>query len=152
MFFDRAFAALLNALLLCSLITRVIAAPGIPLPGGLSIPTSPLDFGVDYTKDPFPPYPPLTNPDGSNITVENLRGTRLYGWKGCGSPERNDITQAFDDFYTLSQQPEVYNSIGWTGLAARQFFGPEVGRNSIPDKRKKEIQRRFLAESDLPGS
>src|SRR5208282_450281 len=107
--------------------------------GPFSIATSPLDFGIDYTKDPFPPYPPLTNPDGSNISITNLRGTRLYGWKGCGSSEKNDIAQAFDDFYTLAQQPEVYNNIGWSDLAARQFFGPTVGRNRITDKRKVQI-------------
>lgn len=55
MFSDRTFAAVISALLLSSSIVPVIAAPGIPITGGLTIPTSPLDFGVDYTNDPFPP-------------------------------------------------------------------------------------------------
>src|SRR5215472_14675882 len=65
------------------------------------------NFAPDYSQDPFPPYPPLQNPDGSNITIENLRGTRLYGWTDCGVNERNDITEAWNDFHTLASQPAV---------------------------------------------
>jgi hypothetical protein len=143
MFSDWAFTALLNALLLCSSIARVIAAPIIPINDTFSIPISPLDFGVDYTNDPFPPYPPFTNPDGSNISIANLRGTRLYGWKGCASSEMNIITQAYNDFHTLAKQPAIYKNIDFSSLAARQFWGPVTGRNRINNDRMKEIQRKF---------
>ena len=109
-----AFASLLNALLFCASIARTTASIA-------GIATSPLDFGIDYTKDPFPPYPPLTYPNGSNISIVNLRGTRLYGWKGYAY-SKNDIAQAFDDFYTLSQQPSVYKNIDWNTPAAQQIY------------------------------
>jgi hypothetical protein len=91
MFSDTACTALLKALFFCSSIALVSAVPGIPISPGFFIPTSPLEFGVDYTNDSFPPYPPLTNPDGSDINVVNLRGTRLYGWKGCDVSEDKAI-------------------------------------------------------------
>jgi hypothetical protein len=41
------------------------------------------DYAPDFSKDSFPPYPDLKNPDGSNITVQNLRGVHLFGWKAA---------------------------------------------------------------------
>src|SRR6187402_2513262 len=76
------------------------------------------DYAPDFSKDQFPPYPSLKNPDGSNITIESLRGTHLFGWKGCETEEVNAISQAYNDFYELARQPVVYNSIDWTSQAA----------------------------------
>ena len=99
------------------------------------------DFAPDYSQDPFPPYPSLENPDGSNITIENLRGTRLYGWTDCGVNERNAITEAWDDFHTLVSQPGVYQNIDWADQAATDFWGPSRGGHVIPDERKTQILR-----------
>lgn len=99
------------------------------------------DFAPDFSKDTIPPYPPLTNPDGTDITIQNLRGTRLFGWRGCDISESNAIAEAFDDFHKLVSLPEVYNSISWNDRAAIDFFGAASGKNRIPDKRRKEIQR-----------
>jgi hypothetical protein len=58
----------------------------------------------------------------------------------------NWITEAYNDFYTLAQQPEVYNSIDWTSNAATDFWGPNNPPNVVPDNTRKEIQRE-LAEA-----
>jgi hypothetical protein len=137
MFSDRAFAAPLNALLLCSLIVHVTAAPSTLHSGFFPIPQSALEFGVDYTKDPFPPYPAVTNPDGTNISALNLRGTRLYGWKGCDVSEEKIIAQTYNDFYTLAQQPSLYKNLDFSSAASREFWGPSAGKNRINDNRKK---------------
>lgn len=99
------------------------------------------DFAPDYSQDPFPPYPSLQNADGSNITIENLRGTRLYGWTDCGVTERNAITEAWNDFHTLASQPSVYQDIDWTDQAATDFWGASRGTNVIPDERRTQILR-----------
>jgi hypothetical protein len=104
------------------------------------------DYAPNFANDPFPPFPSLKNSDGTNITVESLRGTHLFGWKGCDNDEVNGITQAYNDFYTLAQQPEVYNSIDWASNAATDFWGPNNPPNVVPDDTRKEIQRE-LAEA-----
>lgn len=88
-------------------------------------------------------FRPLKNPDGSNITTENLRGTRLYGWADCQTNEINDITEAWNDFHTLANQDSVYKNIDWSENIARDFWGPSTGPNAIPDSRKTEILRRL---------
>ena len=65
-------------------------------PGLLKVPQenpeSIWDNAPDFSNDPYPPYPPLTNSDGSNILVSNLRGTRLFGWMGCSQEEAKMIS------------------------------------------------------------
>ena len=112
----------------------------------LAVADSVWDYAPNFANDPFPPFPSLKNPDGTNITVESLRGTHLFGWKGCSNEEVNGITEAYNDFYTLAQQPEVYNSIDWTSSAATDFWGPNNPPNVVPDNTRKEIQRE-LAEA-----
>jgi len=80
------------------------------------------DYAPDFSKDSFPPYPDLKNPDGSNITVQNLRGVHLFGWKGCHSTESKGIKETYDDFYKMAQLAELYNNIDWKDKAAREYF------------------------------
>ena len=100
------------------------------------------DYAPDFSNDPFPPYPPVKNPDGTNISVANARGTRLFGWKGCGSPEQKMITEAYDDFHVLVNQPGVYSNIDWNSKVATDFWGPTSGKNTIQEDTRQEIQRR----------
>jgi hypothetical protein len=100
-----------------------------------------FDFAPDYSKDKFPPYPPLAGPDG-RIVIENLRGTRLYGWKGCEAKETNLITEAWDDFHKLADQLEVSNNIGFNEQSAREFWGASSGRNALSQDTKKQILRK----------
>jgi hypothetical protein len=100
-----------------------------------------FDFSPDYSKDPFPPYPPLAGPDG-RIDIENLRGTRLYGWRGCGVQEVNAITQAWKDFHTIADQLDVYNNIAFDQRPAKEFWGASAGRDMLKPETRKQILRK----------
>jgi hypothetical protein len=104
------------------------------------------DYAPDFSKDPFPPYPSLQNPDGSNITLENLRGTRLFGWWGCTGERAKLIQEAYNDFYKLSNQLEVYNKIDWKGPAAQDFFAvdDDAKNQHIPQNTRDEILRELF--------
>jgi hypothetical protein len=105
----------------------------------------PLDYAPDFSKDPFPPWPDIYNPDGSNISVQNWRGTKLFGWKGCKKPERDMIAQAFRDFYKLSQQKQLWDGIDWEHQASKEFWGKsDDDRKKVQDDRKMQIERRRL--------
>jgi hypothetical protein len=99
------------------------------------------DYAPDFAKDHIPPYPSLKKPDGSNLTIESVRGAHLFGWKGCTNEEANEISTAYNDFYTLAQQPALYNNIDWNNRAATDFWGPAKGKHRVPDNTRKEIQR-----------
>jgi hypothetical protein len=66
-----------------------------------------------------PPYPALPSDWNANVTTQNLLGTRLYGWLGCGPPEINQIKGAYDEFSTLVHQAGVMTGIDWTEQAAK---------------------------------
>jgi len=99
------------------------------------------DVGPDWEKDEFPPYPPLTDDQGKRIDANNLRGTRLFGYTGCGFNEKKAINEAYDDFYYLAQQEELFKNIAWNDQPAKEFWGAAAGRTPIPDKTKEEIRR-----------
>jgi hypothetical protein len=103
---------------------------------------NPLGYAPDTSKDPFPPYPPMRADDGKNITVENLRGVRLYGWTGCSSPDVKTITESFDDFEKLAKQEALWKIIDWDSPAARDIWGHGTGNKAVTDERKKQIQRK----------
>lgn len=107
----------------------------------------PLANGPDYSQDEFPPYPSLTNADGSNITIDNLRGTRLYGWKGCGAYESKAIAEAFDDFYKLANP--LSSTINWADEVTQDFWGRNEGVNRVPDSRRTQIQQIFKAQQQM---
>lgn len=96
--------------------------------------------GIFY--DAIPPYPSLTNADGNNISVDNLRGTHLFGFKGCTRDRATTIATAYNDFNTLASQMSVYNSILWSSDAAKDFFGPADGPYRISDDTRRQIQRK----------
>jgi len=60
------------------------------------------DVAPDWSKDPFPPYPPITDDRGNTIDAQNVRGTRLFGWNACDKPAADIIKATYDDFYKLS--------------------------------------------------
>lgn len=72
------------------------------------------DYAPDFSKDQIQPYPSFKEPNGSNLTTDNLRGARLFGYKGCGNDEANNIAEAYNDFYKLANQVTVYNKIDWS--------------------------------------
>ena len=106
----------------------------------IAVSDNPWDDAPDFSKDPFPPYPPLKNADGSNISTENLRGTRLYGWKGCERDDARAIAEAFDDFYKLASP--LASNIDWDGLPAKDFWGAYSGQHRVSDARRSQIQRK----------
>ena len=71
------------------------------------------ELAPDFRNDPIQPYPDLKGPDGKNLTTENIRGVHLFGYKGCTNREANAINYAYNDFYKLAQQPDLYNHINW---------------------------------------
>ncbi|RYO89846.1 hypothetical protein DL766_007921 [Monosporascus sp. MC13-8B] len=85
------------------------------------------NYAPDFFNDKFPPYPDLKDESGNNITVENIRGTHLFGWKGCGNEEVNKITRAYKDFHTLTSQDGVHKNIDWAYAAAVNFWRPNAG-------------------------
>ena len=107
----------------------------------------PLTNTPDYSRDKFPPYPSLKNADGSNITIENLRGTRLYGWKGCEVDDSKAIAAAFDDFYKLAAP--LSSKIDWAGTIAEDFWGKNAGKNKVPNNRRTQIQQIFKAQQQM---
>ena len=73
------------------------------------------DNAPDFSKDQIQPYPSLKDANGVNLTVDNIRGVHLFDWKGCETRESNAISEAYNDFYKLANQLEVYNKIDWDG-------------------------------------
>lgn len=134
---NRVYAGIYSALLLLVSLGHVAADKTV------------WDYAPDFSKDPFPPYPDLKNSDGSSITVQNLRGVHLYGWKGCQKKESDGIKEAYNDFYKMAQLPELYANIDWNDKAAREFWGPSTGKTKIPDGTRNEIQRAFHTISTL---
>jgi hypothetical protein len=113
----------------------------------LSRAVDPVKDRPDFSKDKFPPYPAMTNADGSSISIENLRGTRLYGWKGCEPDESKAIAAAFDDFYKLANP--LSSKIDWASEVAQDFWGKNDGPNRVPDDRRKQIQQIFQAQQQM---
>lgn len=72
------------------------------------------DEAPNFKNDPIQPYPDLKGPNGEDLTIENLRGVHLFGYKGCSGQESVWIKEAYSDFYKLAQQPELYNNIDWS--------------------------------------
>lgn len=113
----------------------------------LSRAVDPVKDRPDFSKDAIPPYPPLNNADGSSISIENLRGTRLYGWKGCSRPDAQSIAEAFNDFNKLASP--LASGIDWASEVAEDFWGKNAGPNRVPDDRRKQIQQIFQAQQQM---
>ena len=105
---------------------------------------NPLDYAPDFSNDPFPSYPPVHQSDGSNFTAANWRGTRLFGRKGCNKNQVNLITEAWNDFYKLAQQKELYDEIDWSSQAALDIWGHSTApKKQLSDETKKETKQIF---------
>lgn len=103
----------------------------------------PLDYAPEFSQDPYPPWPNVTNPDGSNITVENWRGTRLFGWKGCDSGAKDIIVETMQHFHTLADQDALWKDIDWDSPAAKEIWGHATnGKKVILDNIKQQIKRK----------
>lgn len=100
-----------------------------------------FDIGPDWTKVTH--FPPLTDDQGKPIDANNVRGTRLFGYEGCGKREENIINEAYKDFYTLTDQLVLWNNIGWKTQGAKEFWGATAGRAPIRDEQKVQIRREF---------
>lgn len=110
----------------------------------------PLDYGPDFSDDPFPPYPSVYQEDGSNFTAANWRGTRLFKWKGCDENQVNAITQAWNDFHKLASQEELYKDIDWTSQAALDIWGHSTDpRKQLSDDTKAEIKQIYEAAQQM---
>jgi hypothetical protein len=100
-----------------------------------------FDIGPDWTKVTH--FPPLTDDQGKPIDANNVRGTRLFGYEGCGKREENIINEAYKDFHTLTDQLVLWNNIGWKIQGAKEFWGATAGRAPIRDEQKVQIRREF---------
>ena len=80
------------------------------------------DEAPKFQNDSIQPFPDLKGPNGEDLTIENLRGVHLFGWKGCSGDEGKWIKEAYGDFYKLAQQPELYNNIDWNDQVNRSSF------------------------------
>ncbi|XTI88893.1 hypothetical protein V2W45_1188632, partial [Cenococcum geophilum] len=75
------------------------------------------DVGPDWENDELPPFPPLTDSEGKKIDAANLRGTRLFGYKGCGKAEKKIIDDTYVDFSYLAALPTLKDGIAWNDQA-----------------------------------
>ncbi|KAI4197393.1 MAG: hypothetical protein LQ350_005944 [Teloschistes chrysophthalmus] len=107
------------------------------------------DEAPNFKNDPIQPYPDLKGPNGEDLTIENLRGVHLFGYKGCSGQESVWIKEAYSDFYKLAQQPELYNNIDWSDEAIKEFFGPNSNAYKIPPDTRAEIQQIFAAAQQV---
>ena len=97
----------------------------------------------DFSHDSSPPYPPLSE-DG-DVNGTGLLYTRLFGWKGCSTNEKNIIKQTYNDFCRLAQQKSLWQNIDWNSQPAQEFWGHATQPNKqISDTTKREIKRRCL--------
>lgn len=113
---------------------------------------NPLDYAPDFSKDPYPPYPPVKNDDGSEISIENWRGTKLFGWKGCEPEEQKIIVETFQHFHKLADNKALYDSIDWVSQAAKEIWGHSTDdRKAVQDDRKKQIKQIFEAAQQVYG-
>ncbi|KAI1120096.1 hypothetical protein F5Y10DRAFT_290321 [Nemania abortiva] len=122
-----------------------VGDPGLPAYSAVD-PAEAWTYAPNFASDPFPPYPPLKNDDGSDIAIENLRGTRLFGWEQCGGNWK-PIADAWKEFNGLPSQSGVKSGIDWNSDAVNEFFGGTGA--AIPDGRKKSIQQIFDAASQM---
>ena len=153
MYHYNTFRFMSRSLLFLALVLSVAAVPIVEGDAGpasvrsrdsTSIP-NPLDYAPDTSKDEFPPYPPIRNTDGSNITAQNLRGVRLFGWRGCSSPDVKTISESFDDFEKLAKQEALWKDIDWNSPAAKEIWGHGTGNKGVSDERKTQIKREHIA-------
>lgn len=107
-----------------------------PVPFSYNV--SGYDVSPDWSTDPFPPYPLLTDDSGSLIDSENVRGTRLFGYMGCSSIEKSIIDATFDDLYAVTHLDSQWANFERNEQSAQEIWGSQ---RAIPDGKKNEIRR-----------
>jgi len=144
----KRFTSFLCGLVISSFFVSTIATPvrrDVPdalRPRQSAATPHPLDYAPDFSKDPFPPWPNVYNDNGSNITTENWRGTKLFGWKGCDGEEQRIIVETMKQFYKLAQQEALWKDIDWDSQAAKEIWGHGTGNKEIFDNVKLQIKRK----------
>ncbi|KAL8731232.1 MAG: hypothetical protein Q9181_004375 [Wetmoreana brouardii] len=99
------------------------------------------------------PEPPVYNPDGSNISTENWRGTKLFGWKGCDSGAKDIIVETMQDFYKLAQQEALWKDKDWDVPAAKDIWGHATDeKKMLLDNIKPQIKQVFEAAQQVQCS
>ena len=96
------------------------------------------DEAPDFSNDTIPPFPSLKDAQGQDLTIANLRGVHLFGWKGCTGDQGKQVAEAYSDFYKLAKQPAVYNNIDWDdqvntfgiGRSFQDVFDFAVGKDN----------------------
>ncbi|KAL8637973.1 MAG: hypothetical protein Q9228_004832, partial [Teloschistes exilis] len=110
----------------------------------------PLDYAPDFSKDLFPPWPPVTNPDGPNISTENWRGTKIFGWKGCELDDQKILVETFADFHKLASQEALWKNIDWDSAAAKDIWGHATDeKKMLLDNIKPQIKQVFEAVQQI---
>lgn len=103
-----------------------------------------LDYAPDFSKDAFIPWPTDTNPDGSNISTENWRGTKIFGWDGCNVKQQKILVETFQHFHKLANQEALWKDIDWNAPAARDIWGHATDdRKAVLDSVKLQIKQIF---------
>lgn len=147
--------SLLYSLVLKDLIVLTLATPvkrDIPdalRPRQSEATPHPLDYAPDFSHDPYPPYPNVYNNDGSNITTENWRGTKLFGWKGCDPEEQKIIVETMQHFHKLADQKALWDNIDWDSPAAKEIWGHGAGDKAVFDNVKLQIKRIYEAAQQV---
>ncbi|KAL9583439.1 MAG: hypothetical protein Q9212_002704 [Teloschistes hypoglaucus] len=120
--------------------------PSAPLRREFQAIPHPLDYAPDFSKDPFPPWPPITNPDGSKISTESWRGTKIFGWKGCEVEDQHTIVETFTDFHKLASLEALWKNVDWDSPAAKDVWGHTTDEKKVLlDNIKPQIKQIFEA-------
>ncbi|EXF77854.1 hypothetical protein CFIO01_04108 [Colletotrichum fioriniae PJ7] len=124
-----------------------ISDPGLPS-YSTNDPLILWDYAPVYAQDSKQPYPPLKNDDGSDIAVENLRETRLFGFRQCDSGTFSNIKNGWRDFNRLSLMDRLSSNIDWNSQGINEFFG-QGDQKKLSDDKKKQIQNIFYYTSQM---
>ncbi|KAK1518258.1 hypothetical protein CABS01_05792 [Colletotrichum abscissum] len=106
------------------------------------------DYAPVYAQDSNPPYPPLKNDDESDIAIENLRETRLFGFYQCDTETFSNIKNGWRDFNRLSLMDRLSSNIDWNSQGINEFFG-QGDQKTLSDDKKRQIQNIFYYTSQM---
>ena len=84
------------------------------------------DEAPKFKDDSIQPYPDLKGPNGKELTIKELRGVHLFGFKGCTEGKGKAIKESYDDFYELANQPELYDQINWSDKVNKSLLPPTI--------------------------
>jgi hypothetical protein len=108
-----------------------------------SVTVKPLGVPPNLSSFSKPPYPALPAGWEKNVTLQNVLGTRPYGWEGCSDSDKRQIKGAYDEFQSLVHPFAWSGSIDWTDQAAKDFWGPSRGKHEVLQENKDWIESMF---------